>query len=194
MRLSNSGLDRFGRHVAAGEAGAAGGDDHVDIAGPRSRPYLCRIARDVVRTMAPPASTWPARVTRSANSLAGGVALLVAGVGDGQDGDPQRAEQRSSSTSLPPAWKLQTPRLTPASFPACYAAHSPRRRGSTQRAPAGPFPSSTTARGLEIVHQVVADASNASRRCAAAPPPARSPRRADRSYAMDHQHVGQPKR
>ena len=57
--LSNSGLDRLGRDVAAGEAGAAGGDDGVDLARASSSALIRGADRlDVV------GARWPCRRAR----------------------------------------------------------------------------------------------------------------------------------
>ena len=60
-------LQRLGRHVAAGQTGAAGGDDGVDLAGGDPAQHLGADSRAVVGDQSP-ASTWPAVAIRSART------------------------------------------------------------------------------------------------------------------------------
>ena len=75
-------LDCLRRHVAAGEAGAAGRDDDVDRLGRRSRLRICaRIFSTSSVTMARAATAWPAFSIRSA-SVAPDLSSAISRVSD----------------------------------------------------------------------------------------------------------------
>ena len=67
IRLVNSGLHGFRRDVAAREAGAARGQDDVDVGIRRIAATAARMASTSSLTMVRPASRWPAAVRRSAS-------------------------------------------------------------------------------------------------------------------------------
>ena len=101
-------LQRLRRHVAAGEAGAAGGDDHVDRSRPATRTSTrSRILSLSSVTMSRAASMWPASVDAVGERLAGFVVGKRARVGDGQHRDADRDEraafrQAAALVSAPP--------------------------------------------------------------------------------------------
>ena len=131
-------LHRLGRHVAAGDAGAAGGDD-ASTAGSSTQAWIFCADRSMSSgTMARSASSWPAASTALGQIAARSVSLSSSRVSDTvRTAIPTGTKSRSPLRSSHRARSVHDPRR---------AARSSARRPARARLPEGRL-------GLQAVHQ-----------------------------------------